>query len=1533
MSKVDKQIEMGTLTWQQYYDSLNNVKGKEGLRYIAEYGQATQGQTRTIDGLRQANINARAAVEVQNMTIKKASLSYKAATVAAKAFAIAGNMLLMWGVSKAIELTAKAIDNYVHRLDNAKEALSETQTSLNSVQSEIDDTTAKIKDLESLETLSITDKEDLEQLRLQNKELEIRQKYLKEQEQSELEKVANLSKERYNTTYGVGAGDRENIDKYKTSISTSSTQPTTLPAYLTGNSSVTTSSSYAAGQQAQEINNQSESLSALIAKYELFEEKKKEAIQSEDSEAIEKYNKKLDEIRLKLIDDRTALQEFKDDIGATGKESPELNAIVSQLNLIDDTLLSKGEQFEKFLNADSFAESKQGLIDLASQGNLTSDELSENFADLDSYMKENGITLDDLIAQLKVINTESDKVKSNISFTDLFSSLPMDQLEEYIALLKSGAIDEKTISSFSDLASMMEQTGTSAKDALTAIKDFSDGFTLSKDLISGIQDGYNLIESAKKNIKDLKVISLDTLNSITAKYPQLQDEAAAYTQGLITTEDMMYALQTAYDADADNFRNAMAAKLSGNETFFSTIKNNNQGLFDELANAYGLDVKNWKTMAQAKAEIDQKLIQNLSSAWSKYYGIVVDAATGLTKLTGNAPRHGSSQGVAFSDPEQAKAYAAALDAVTKANALKNKLDQAANIEVEVPDFGGIGADKSGSGSKDKKEKDPTIFDWIAIAAEQAEKKIEQLQNKINDTSGWKPKNALTDTTIDEMANKLTALQAMADSYQKAADSYDVSPTYIDKIKNGTLEIEAVTDETIAKNIKGYQEWYNKAKEMRKQIDETKRAMKALAQTKLDNIINDFNSLTSLMGKYSDYLSGLLELQGNLGESISDTDYKGLIDRQEAIYNQLQNKYKTLSAELKNAVDSGAIEVGSEEWRKYNEELIDVNSSMRDTISSMNTFRQSIVNLSFKELEQFADAIDRINKGTDTLLNILGDDGLMDGGMITTKGLAQIALYGQQYTNAKQQAAEYANAIDALNDMYHNGSITEAEYNERLNDYTNAQLSAVEATKAAEQAILQFRYDAIQAQIDDMNDLISAKKKALQEEKDYQDYIEKVNNKQNDINNLQKKIAELSLSTDRRDIAQRLELEKQLADAKKELSDAQADYAFNQTQESLDKQAEEYEDAKEKELKELKSSYEKQQEVIKKYLSQVKDNYDSVYKTLTEYGVNYNVSMTEELTSPWASADNAVTSFTDAISTAVSKINIEIDSINISRLTELIDAMNSFSSGSNGFGDSVGKNFKDATIRGKWKKAADGERWWYGNSDDDYVSGGIYTINGKQYSFDDEGYMQTEWQNHNGSYYYFDASDGHMVKSQWIPGNNGEYYYLTSDGTMAGDQAIKDKSDSNKYYYVDDQGIWDGETIDYEEVKRRNLKVGYRTGTKNAVPGLHPVEENGPELLVTEYGTLARFNGGETVFNDKMTKTLWEFASAPHNYLNDVMSRNTSVRDFAPERGGNVTVEINSPLTVVEGNADEKTLSAFESRLSKWATKELPDIIRKDMKGR
>lgn len=424
ISDIENGVNDEITSFQELYNTGNKQK-----QWIAKYAQETQGQIRSTDDLISANEKARASAIAHNNALKQQTLGAKAATIAMKGLTMVGNMLFMFAATKALELIVKAIDDYVHRLDNAKEALESTQSELESVNKEIDETTSKIKELESMDNLSITDKEDLEQLKLQNEELRIRQKYLEAQEQKDKEKVAKYTEQSYRNKYGESV-DRSDIDKYKESYNTPKSQ--TASTYLTGGSN-TTSTPYGAGQQSQE-QEEGNRLAELIAKYEYYSDLKKKAIQDEDSEAIEKYNKKLESISDNLSENRTELQGFKDDIEASGEASPYLDEIKDKLKLIDDTLLSPGQNLVNFINSEELEGDKEKLVELANSGKLTQDELEKNFSNVNDYLKENGLTLEDLIGIIKIYQEELENVPNDTSI------LSTDELKEKLSDLNS-AID------------------------------------------------------------------------------------------------------------------------------------------------------------------------------------------------------------------------------------------------------------------------------------------------------------------------------------------------------------------------------------------------------------------------------------------------------------------------------------------------------------------------------------------------------------------------------------------------------------------------------------------------------------------------------------------------------------------------------------------------------------------------------------------------------------------------------------------------------------------------------------------------------------------------------------------------------------------------------------------------------------------------------------------------------------------------------------------------------------------------------------
>lgn len=328
---------------------------------------------------------------------------------------------------------------------------------------------------------------------------------------------------------------------------------------------------------------------------------------------------------------------------------------------------------------------------------------------------------------LELIDNYKASTRSAPNFTTMFSMLPIDTIEKYVTLLNSDGLNKDNISSFSDLSDVMSKTKTGAEDAVNAIKEYANGFTLSTDLISGIQDAYNLLQDVNEQYEKTGKIGSSSLEAIAKQYPQLRSAVNEYMLGLTSADEIMSQLQAATDDEAEVFRSAMAYRMSGSEDFFTTVKNNNQSLFNNLSKAYELDVSSWKTMAQAKAEIDQALIKNLSNAWIKYYNIVYDPDSKLASFKGQDIGHGSSQGSTMS-PEQQKAWSEATKQVNTYNQIIREMNEAANIEIEPFDFDGIGSGKSGSDKKDTIEQ----IDWIERGTKVLQDKyakLEELANK------------------------------------------------------------------------------------------------------------------------------------------------------------------------------------------------------------------------------------------------------------------------------------------------------------------------------------------------------------------------------------------------------------------------------------------------------------------------------------------------------------------------------------------------------------------------------------------------------------------------------------------------------------------------------------------------------------------------------------------------------------------------------------------------------------------------------------
>ena len=1068
------------------------------------------------------------------------------------------------------------------------------------------------------------------------------------------------------------------------------------------------------------------------------------------------------------------------------------------------------------------------------------------------------------------------------------------------------------------------------------------------DTFSGFTKEYaNFVDTISNNPKDIKACqsAFDDLVTVwlnsSGILDGLSDDTAGLTAAMLSNMGVANAEEVVMDALAKK-HNALAAEKYYNANASDDLKNATVAEYVEFLNE--ADVSDTCKMALAQLEL-QKIAVNQ---------VKIDTSSDIDQVINLANAAGASATVLGKLARAKAIYAKAekgglsgsagdLRMLESADALMDEIENGTvdwDFKIDPNKFksltyggGDVAKNRKTTDSKsgNKSTKDPTKFDWMERKLEILDKQTTTLQDKIDTLVGYKAKNQVTDTVLDVLGDKLTTLEKMSARYQEQLDSIGLPEEWIEKIQNGAYDIDSLdsdNDKDLIKKIQDYQTWYDKIQDCKDKIDETTKSIKEMNLSKLDNIIDQFDQTKDILSQIIDTEKDLLDLREQQGEKISASDYISLANKQYEATKQNIEEYNRLSAEMSKL----NLQRGTEEWKKYNDQLQDLKDNMISAADAVESYKDAMTELVYKDLDDYKSKLDSLNGTINTMSGLIGDTNLVDdNGELTDRGLAQLALYAQQLTNAKKEAAEYDNAIASLDDALRAGLITQDEYNSMLYEYKSAQESAVSSTKDARDSILALVKDGIQAEIDAKKELIDQTKAELEAEQDLHDYQESIADKSSNIAKLQRQIAALSGSTDRKDIAQKLQLQQDLADAQKDLYDTQYDHELENRKSALDDEYDAFEEAKQKEMEELETDLDKQEAAISKYLDKVEKDHSTAYDVLKKYGENYNLTATDDLTEPWESASSAADLCSDAIGEVTANIQYQINSLDFSSLYELVDLLNTIKGLGYGDSDAMNSQWEDISGTGTWHKSNVSGRWWYGADEDNYASDGIYTIDGKQYGFNSKGQMVTGWRNDigdDGTWKYFEPSNGQMVRSEWRKSKDGTWYYLDRNGDMATDMAVKAK-DGNGYYYVDNDGKWDGTTLTSEDVNRLKYKIGYKNGTTNATRGYHPVFEDGSEIITLKDGTvLYPFKGGETVLDHAKTeefmKSLRVTAPKFTDGFKNSTADNVKVKDVVQ------TINVNMPIG---GVLDQTTAQVLAQKLPEYLLKNgkvICNMVAKDM---
>ena len=423
------------------------------------------------------------------------------------------------------------------------------------------------------------------------------------------------------------------------------------------------------------------------------------------------------------------------------------------------------------------------------------------------------LSWDELLEKIQKVKDETSNEEITVpSFSSAFNAEDFkDTKEKLLELAKSGELTPYTLSSTKEYKTLLDQTG------LTAEQVYKKIMKVAKKSMD-ISDWQTTLDNSRKNIISLKemknALKEDGISSVSgdviSNFPELigylesESELRKGINGLIgdyeakATEAYFNLVQDS-EVYYSNLKKNESDKLNTASKTINSIVNANKTLVEQLGGAYNVDLKNFKSVAQAKAQLEQQLIINSAKAWSKYYKVQLDASKNTAKVVANGDFNSGGTG----GSDSIKAYEEASKAQNAANAsakayneainsLKKITSTTINPQITSPD----------PTDTDKAKKSTTKFsqaiDWCAQTLSKLSKTIDLYSAKLeNNTNSVK-------TQIKYYKELLNAQNNIVKGYAKTESKYKstynkalkkLSKSDQKKVKDGTYTIEQFSGTT------------------------------------------------------------------------------------------------------------------------------------------------------------------------------------------------------------------------------------------------------------------------------------------------------------------------------------------------------------------------------------------------------------------------------------------------------------------------------------------------------------------------------------------------------------------------------------------------------------------------------------------------------------------------------------------------------------------------------------------------------------------
>lgn len=391
---------------------------------------------------------------------------------------------------------------------------------------------------------------------------------------------------------------------------------------------------------------------------------------------------------------------------------------------------------------------------------------------------------------------------------------------------------------------------------------------------------------------------------------------------------------------------------------------------------------------------------------------------------------------------------------------------------------------SSSSSTESAEEFKETVDWIEVAIDRIERALSSLDRVATSTfKSWSERTAALNEQMVQTRNEIDLQSRAYERYMQEANSVGLSADWQDKVKNGKVDIEQITDEGLKEQIDNFQTWIEKALDAKDAIEELNEQLSELYQQKFENVSAQYDGVLGDIQHEQDVLEQYIAQTEAKGWMVSKEYYRAQIFATEDQINTLKKLKQDQLNQLQEEMQAGTLEKGGQEWYERVSAINETTLAIEEATTSLIELDAAFREVDWKVFDMLQEQISDITKESDFLIDLMSNEKLYDDrGQLTDKGMASMGLHGVNYNVYMAQADKYAEEIkkieaDLARDPY------DQDLMDRKRELIELQQESILNAEEEKNAIKDMVEEGINLELDALNDLIDKYKEALETQKD------------------------------------------------------------------------------------------------------------------------------------------------------------------------------------------------------------------------------------------------------------------------------------------------------------------------------------------------------------------------------------------------------------------------------------------------------------------